>query len=247
MSDITELKNLITSYFDEQKPIRFGRNFAKLWKDPQVSMEEKLDFLGELSKKNSEFFMDKIYQGIQFQFRKEPLSELLKLDEYMLRKHCLLEGEDIKTVFYGSILDKKTTTTGRIHLTNYRIIACGTQVVKSAQKSVGRSSVIGSLVRSGISRHRKAIRRSINRAFRKDLEEWNLGEWGYYFPVHKAKKIKHGSKSISYYLDIETEKKPISLGVTIKPLRVKKQPKDEFFEQSQYVLNQVNDMLKQYE
>jgi hypothetical protein len=245
MSDITEIKNLINTYFDEQKPIRFGRNFAKYWKDPQVSMEEKLDYIAELSKRNPEFFMDKIYQGIQFQFRKEPLEELLKLDEYMLRKHCLLDGEEIKTVFYGTIKDKKTTTTGRIHMTNFRIMACGTQVVQSAQKSVGRSSLIGAAIRSGVTHHRKAIRKAITRAFRQDLAEWNLAEWGYYFPVHKAKKIKPGKKSISYYLDIETEKKAISLGITIKPLRVKKQPKEEFIPQSEYVLKQIYEMLQQ--
>lgn len=245
MSDINETINLINTYFDEQKAIKFGRNFSKYWKEPNISMEEKLDFIAELSKRNPEFFMDKVYAGIQFQFRKEPLEEILKLDNYMLKKHCLLDGEEIKSVFYGSIQDKKTVTTGRIHLTNFRIMACGTQVVQSAQKSYGHSSLIGAAIRGGITHHRKAIRKAITRAFRQDLAEWNLGEWGYYFPIHKAKKIKPGKKSISYYIDIETEKKAMSLGITIKPLRIKKQPKEEFIQQSEYVLRQILESLQQ--
>ena len=227
--------------------MKFGRSFAKIWQDPQIAFEQKLDLLGELTLRNSEYFIEKVYQGIQFQFRKTPLPELIEIDEYMLKKYCFLDGEDIKTVFYGIIADKKTTTTGRIFLTNYRILACGSQITRSAQKQVGRSSLVGALVRSGVTHHRKAIRKAINRAFRQDLAEWNIGEWGYYFPVYNAKNLKRGKKSISYAIDVETEKKPLTLGITITPLRIKKQDKVEFEEQKGYVLNQIEELLKQYQ
>jgi len=223
------------------------RSLATLWKDTRVSLEQKLDLLGELTIKDSEYFMEKVYPGVQIHFWGTPILELIKMDEYMLEKYCCLEGEDIKTVFNGSIADKKTTTSGRIYLTNYRIIVCGNQVVRSAQNPVFRTGIVETLIRSGISHHRKAIRKAITKAFRKDLAEWNLGEWGYYFPIYNVKNIKRVKKSIIYVIDVETEKKTKTLKITITPLKVKKQPKYEFQEQREDVLNQVEDLLKQYQ
>jgi len=249
VSDITGYKNTIMTFFDNRQTMKMSRALGTLWKDPLIPFEQKLDFLGELTIKDSEYFMEKVYPGIQIQNRRAPISEINKMDEYMFKNYCSLAGEEIKTMFHGNVADKKTVTSGRIYLTNYRILVCGNQVVRSAQKKVqvGRPSLVGALVRSGVTHHRKAIRKAINKAFRKDLEEWNLGEWGYYFPIYNVRNIKRGKKSVSYAIDVETEKKPISLGITVTPLRLKKQPKVEFQEQKEGLLDQVEDLLKQYQ
>jgi len=235
------------SHFDNRETKQLRKPFNSFISDYYISYEQKLDLLGELTIKDSEYFIETIYPGIDNRLKSTTITGLIKRDEHMLKKYCFLEGEEIKTTFIGNIMDKKTTTSGRIHLSNYRILACGVQITRSAQKQVGRSSIVGALVRSGITHHRKAIRKAINKAFRNDLDEWNLGEWGYYFPIYNARNIKRGNKSVSYAIDVETEKKPITLKITITPTRVKKQPKDQFQEQKEEVLNQVEDSLKQYQ
>ena len=249
MSNITDVKSQILSAFDNRLHKKFRKPLALFLRDPLVPREEKLDFLGALSLKDSEYFMETIYPGIIYQFGKLTILELIEMDEHMLKKYCFMEGEDIKTVFIGSILDKKTTTSGRIFLTNYRIIVCGTQMTRSAQKKVqvGGPSLTGMLVRSGITRHRKAIRKAITKAFHKELAERNLGEWGYYFPIYNARDIFREKKLIRYAIGVETEKKKITLRIRVIPSRVKKQPKEEFQEQKEDALNQVEELLKQYQ
>ena len=247
MSDINGLKNTIMTLFDNRQAVKMGRALGTMWKDPQIPFEQKLDFLGELTIKDSEYFMEKVYPGVHVLTRRAPISEINKMDEYMFKNYCSLAGEEIITMFHGNVADKKTVTSGRIYLTNFRILVCGNQITRSAQKQVGRSSLVGALVRSGVTHHRKAIRKAITKAFRKDLAEWNLGEWGYYFPIYNARNVKRGKKSVSYAIDVETEKKPITLGITVTPQRLKKQPKPEFQEQKEGLLNQVEDLLKKYQ
>lgn len=246
---MTNVQNLILSNFDSRLSKKLRKPLTSFMKDPLVSLEHKLDFLGQLTLKDSEYFMEVIYPSVQTFLGNAPIPEFIKTNEHMLKKYCFLEGEDIITSFIGDIDYKKTTTSGIIYLTNFRLIVCGLQVTRSAQKKspVGRSGLTSMLVRSGITHHRKAIRKAITQAFHKDLKEWDLGEWGYYFPIYKARKVNRSNNMLTYIVDIETEKKPISLRMYIMPTRLKKQPKSEFKEQKEYAFNQVEDLLKQYQ
>lgn len=249
MSDINGLKNTIMTLFDTHQTKKLRKPLASFLRDPLNSYEQKLELLGELTLKDSEYFMEAIYPGTHYQFGSTTTRGAIKRDEHMLKKYCFLEGEEIKTVFIGSIMDKKTATSGRIFLTNFRILVCGNQTTRSAQKKVqvGKPSLTGMLIRSGITHHRKAIRKAITKAFRKDLKEWNLGEWGYYFPIYNAKNMKRGKNAVSYNIDVETEKKTITLKIQVTPSRLKRQTKEEFQEHKDTVLNQVEDLLKQYQ
>ena len=249
LSDITNIKKEVLTNFDTHQPKKLRKTLALFMRDSLVSDEEKLDMLGELTIKDSEYFMETVYPSFPSLYGKTTIPELIETDEYMLKKYCFPEGEDIKTTFVGNVMDKKTTTSGRIYLTNYRIIVCGFQMTRSAQKKVqvGGPSLTGMLVRSGITRHRKAIRKAITKAFHKDLTGMNLGEWGYYFPIHNAFNSIRSKKKVSYAIKVETEKKTMTLRIHVTPTRVKKQPKDEFQEQKEYALNQVEDLLKQYQ
>lgn len=263
MSDITELKNALISYFESHQLIKISNTLNMILNDPSFSLDQKLDVLGELTLRDSEYFMEKLYpfkpmtvrdispgRMIVFQFFGFPFPELVKMEEYILKNYCFLEGEDIKTVIYGTVADKKTATVGRIYLTNYRLIVSGKQTTRSAQKTpgtIGRSSIPSVLIRSGITRHRKAIRKAITNAFRKDLLEWNIGEWDYYFPVYNARNLKRGKNSVSYSIDIETEKKLINLKIKIIPRKLDQQTKKEFQEQKEHALNEINDLLEHYQ
>lgn len=262
MSDLTELKKDLISSFGNHDLMNWTSTLGMIWNDPSFSLEQKLDILGELTVKDSEYFMEQLYPFrpkdprhpvnigslTLFQFFNSPYHVLIEMEEYILKNYCFLEGEDIKTVIYGTVGDKKTVTIGRIYLTNYRIIVSGSQTVQSAQPQIRvRQSITSVLVRSGITRYRKAIRKAITEAFRKDLTEWNIGEWGHYFPIYNAKNIRRGKSSVSYAIDVETEKNRINLKITIFPRKLKGQSKKEFQEQKENALNQIEDLLKHYQ
>ena len=99
------------------------------------------------------------------------------------------------------------------------------------------------LVRSAITRHRKNLQKAILRTFQKELKQWDLPDWGYYYPIYNVKKVKRGKKSISYTIEVETEKKTESVEMTISPLRIKTQSKEEFAEQQQAILNILEQKL----
>ncbi|MFX0012598.1 MAG: hypothetical protein ACFE9R_19955, partial [Candidatus Hermodarchaeota archaeon] len=230
-----------------------------LWEYHSFSLEEKLDILGEMTLRDPEYFMENVYPYRSISFAElslglSPLNEffvsnqeeLIKMEEYILKNYCFLGGEEIKTVIHGNLQDKKTITSGRIYLTNYRIIVSGKQATLSAQSGM-RQGIVETLIRSGITRHRKAVHKAISQAIRKDLTEWNIGEWGYYFPIYKAKKIKRVKKMVSYILDVETDEKRISIKVAIIPLKKPEQSKQEFQDQRVEALNQVEDLLMHYQ
>jgi hypothetical protein len=108
-----------------------------------LSPPQQADFYVELSKRNPDYFMDHIYPNLQFASKFTTAEEIDEMNEYVLKKYCLLEGEEILATFYGTISEKKTTSTGKIHFTNYRLISLGRQITRSAQKQVqvGRPSI----------------------------------------------------------------------------------------------------------
>ena len=259
MSDLTELKKDLISSFGNHDLMNWSSTLGMIWNDPSFSLEQKLDILGELTVKDSEYFMEQLYpfrsrhvRDINlgsltlFQFFNSPYHVLIEMEEYILKNYCFLEGEEIKTVIYGTLKDKKTVTLGRIYLTNYRIIISGKQTVQSSQGQF-RQGIVETLIRSGITSNRKAIRKAITNTFRKDLLEWNIGEWGYYFPVYNAKNLKRGKNSISYSIDVETEKKLINLKIKIIHRKLDQQTKKEFKEQKEHALNEINDLLEHYQ
>ena len=249
MSDINDLKNDVYLHFDNQKNMKFYKALGNYIMLAQLSPQQQADFYVELSKRNPDHFMDHVYPNLQFASKYRPAGEIDEINDYVLKKYCLLDGEEILTTFYGTVSEKKTVSTGKIHLTNYRLISLGRQITKSAQKQMyGRPpSITSMLIRSGITRHRKAVQRAIVRTFHKDLKEWDLPEWGYYYPIYHARKIKGSKKAVSYTVDVETEKKAISVNITIAPSRLRTQSKDEFAEYSDQIINTIGQKLAEYQ
>ena len=248
MSDIDELKKELLMHFDNQKIFKYLKAFGRFSKAANLSFEELSDFYVELSRRNPEIFMEKYFPASHMPQNSQELNENDKRHLYVLHKYGLLEGEEIITQFFGSVYEKKTASSGLIVLTNFRLISFGMQVTRSAQKKMQvKPRLGGMLVRSAITRHRKNIQKAIMRSFHKDLKEWNVVEWGYYYPIYNVKKFKRGNKSISYTTEVETEKKTESIEITITPLKTKNQPKGEFAEQQQVILNQLEQKITEHQ
>ncbi|HDZ17469.1 hypothetical protein LCGC14_1533910 [marine sediment metagenome] len=250
MSDVSLVENDLFYLLEIKKHKKLAKNIGNMIIRSEIPLNEIYDMIGELLKKNSEYFMDSVYPLVRTQIRKIPSSQMREMDEHILKKFCFLEGEVINVTFLGSISEKKVNSFGRIYLTNYRLIVCGTQVVRSAQSKgfgPGRPGLIGMAFRSGITRRRKAVRKAITKTLRRDIDSLNLAEWGYYFPMHEAYKIKTGKKNISYSITIETDKKPIVMSITITPSRLKKQTKEEFLNYKNSILSQIYELLFKFQ
>jgi len=230
---------------EKRKSRKLANRIGSLFKTSGMELEQIGDLIGEVMKRDSDFFMDHVFQPLLRQIRKTPY--ISDLDLYILKKFCLLQGEEILLNFYGSVFEKKVISTGRIYLTNYRLIVSGTQEVQSAQKRTGRPSLVGSLVRSGVTRHRKNVRKAITKALRQGISEFGLPEWGYVFPITGAYNIMRGKGNASYSLTIETENKPMKMNVKVIPKRLKKlQTKPEFQSENKQIFDQLIDLLNQY-
>lgn len=250
LSDVSLVENDLFYLLENKKQKKLAKNIANLIKSSEIPLNEIYDMIGDLLKKDFEYFMETVYPILLTQLRRIPMSQMMEMDEHILKKFCFLEEEDIIATFYGSISEKKVNSTGRIYLTNYRLILSGVQVVRSAQSRTygpGRPGLIGMAFRSGITRHRKAVRRAITKALRADIGSLNLVEWGYYFPIHEAYNIRKTKKGISYSITVETEKKPLVMSITVIPIRLKIQPKEEFLKQKVHLQSQIQELLLKFQ
>lgn len=234
---------------ENKKAKKLAKTLGKMITLPDIPLNEIYDMIGELLIKDSEYFMENVYPLLLKSLKRIDSSQMTEMDIYILRNFCFLEEEEIVATFFGSILESKVTSTGRIYLTNYRLILSGTQEVRSAQSKMvgpGRPGLIGMAFRAGITRHRKAVRRAITKALRKDIESLNLVEWGYYFPIHEAYDIQIVKNGISYSVTIETEKKPMKMSMSIVPLRIKSKSTEEFLLEKDQLQSQIQDLLLKY-
>ena len=240
MNEMSDVKSDIKFYFDAKKGPKTVRRLTRCIKNKELPFEELLDFIGELMRMDNIYFMEKIYPILHLD---QPGFDV---DKFMLEKFCMIPGEKFLTIGNANINEKKTLTSGRIFVTNYRIIMCGFQVVRSAQATVKtRPHLIGSIMRSGLTHKRKALRKAITKALSSEISNFDIVEWGYYFPISYAQNIKRTDKMISYLVKIETEKKNIKMKLKITPKKLKKQPKLEFQQQGRKLLDQIEQLLFQ--
>ncbi|MFX1500263.1 MAG: hypothetical protein ACFFDH_04780 [Promethearchaeota archaeon] len=77
------------------------------------------------------------------------------------------------------------------------------------------------------------------------ISDFDIVEWGYYFPISNAQNIKRNFGMISYFVDIETEKKTYKMTIKISPLRFRGEDKTEAREKAQKLLDQIEQVLLQ--
>ncbi|MHA1375046.1 MAG: hypothetical protein ACTSR7_12205 [Promethearchaeota archaeon] len=201
------------------------------------------DLMANLAQEFPDLFIQKIYIAFQFQLRKNfPQEILYELDKYIIENYCLLEGETITDFFYGNLRDKYTLISGRIFLTNLRLIVIGypTPVSKSS-----------SPVTKSFSALRKelihiAIGRAIKRALYKDLKDLELITYGSYYPIYNAYKIKRDKSAVRYNVDVEYERKGKKQVENLK-LKVSPGKMKEELARKEEILSNIENLLIQYQ
>jgi hypothetical protein len=85
------------------------------------------DFLGEVFLKKPHLNEDKIFKKYFKLIKKEkfPPDVQLELEAYLIEKYCIFDNEEILLSFHGEIKHHKVLFTGRVFLTNFRIIVIG--------------------------------------------------------------------------------------------------------------------------
>ncbi len=249
MNEMSDVKTDIKYYFEAKKGSKTTKRIVRCLKKGELPLEETLALLAELMRMDNVYFMEKVYPILVNQMKYSRILQSLDVDIYMLENFCMIQGEKFLAKGNARILESKTTTTGKIFVTNYRIILCGEQVVRSAQKKtpVRRSGIIASLVRSKITHNRQALRKSITKALSSEISNFDIIEWGYYFPISYAQNINRTPKRISYFVNIETEKKVQKMKMKITPFKRKKQEKADFNEQRTKLLDQIEQLLYQHQ
>lgn len=203
---LLDIKNKIFELMDQGK----YRKSAKILEDAfhridHTNLSEFGDLIVELVRKDPESFTEKIYVWFEFLFRKSPQEKLYELDKYIIENYGLIKGENVLDSFYGSLADNYRQISGRVFLTNLRIIASGHTIPKS--KTSGSKSLIGtaSLIRKGLIH--VAIGKAIRKTLNKDIDELELLPYAYYYPIYNAYKVKRGKSGVTYHLNIDYERK----------------------------------------
>lgn len=189
-------------------------------------------------------FMEKGYPAMIMKGRKVPPEKWMEMEMVFLDKHVLVPGEQIASAFPGAIGDNWAVYSGRIYLTNVRLISCGFKLLRA----IG-NSLVGLIVVEVI----RSIRNSVTKAIQQTLAAQaavNVVTLGYMFPIHGCYDIMRGDRNISYKNDISYEKgdkiKTETMRVTITPGRFQSVEKQHFKDvERPAILNNVNALLYQ--
>ena len=249
MSLIDQKRDELMYLFQGQKAKTLGKELASILNSGQLDFYQFGDFLTEFIRADAEFFTEKVY-NIFARASKIAFGDLVALDQYIIEKYCLMDGEQILKIISGSVNEKKMVSSGRLFLTNFRLIICGSQQARSAQRSYHSGSALsmiaGSAIRGVVTSQRKNIRKAINRALSKETSAFNVLEWGYVYPVTNALKIKRTKSSIAYTIILDTEKRSVKLNLNVVPSRVRKEDKMEFQARKVDFLDELEKVLHHY-
>jgi len=159
------------------------------------------DFLVDLARMYPDLFIEKIYIAFHFKARKLVSQEILyELDKYIIDNYCLLEGEIPVDLFLGSLRETYNhINNGRIFLTNFRIIACGYPLITGTTSSIGPKSFAQIGMDFAHAKKGETLRKSMN----KSINKLDVITYGYYYPIHNARKIKKGKSHISYKVNMK--------------------------------------------
>ncbi|MFX1481336.1 MAG: hypothetical protein ACFFCI_24915, partial [Promethearchaeota archaeon] len=148
----SEIRDKLLSLVEAEKKSRIVQELIKIGKPKRMPLQEFTDLIGEITRKNSQFFMEKLYPKIQRLLRKyiskmhNPVKKserqkyaenLGNANEHILKNYCFLEGEEIVKCIGAStyISHRKSSETeimGILYITNYRIINIGVIYEKSS-------------------------------------------------------------------------------------------------------------------
>ena len=204
---LLDIKNEIIDYVSQGKYFKPSKLLGKTFQNiDQAKINEFGDILVEIIKKDPDLFTTKIYEGLMFFSRNSHQDKFYELDKYILDKYGLIEGENVIDFFYGRVIDNYSKISGRIFLTNLRLIASG-DLTRLSKGGSGSKSLVGTvrLIKKGLIS--LAIGNAIRKALNKDIGEVGILPYGYHYPVYNAYKIKRTKSAIIYNTNIEYERK----------------------------------------
>lgn len=191
-----------------------------LFTHSQNPSEDIYNMIGELMMINPEHFMKSLFPEIRK--RLSDTVDFEEMDECILKKYCFHEEEEIISQFPGVIGSAGIITTGQVYVTNYRIIACGTQKKAKSVSYFPGSGLITAAINLAINSAIKSQRRkTLSEALDKKITM--IGKWGYDFPIHDVigititKGAKINALHIIYVKVFYTQKKAIGMRVAITP------------------------------
>lgn len=125
-------------FFRKKKELITSKNVKKIFQDVYTRAQQHdlkifYDFLGQLLLEKPELLERKILKQY-LMFVKEvrvPPQRLIELETYFLKKYSLFNGEELLLSINGDLLYKPLRLykySGRIFITNYRIIVMGKAV-----------------------------------------------------------------------------------------------------------------------
>jgi len=242
--NITEVKSELKDLFERKKRIKTWKLLDKVYKsmNEESRIEDYGDFLREISEYNEEFYNGNVYTMLHV-----GIPEMTEIDEYLLKNYGLANGEEIVEIFEGNISDKNFSTSGKIFLTNYRMMISGSRSSTSKSTFGGPRSLLE--LRKELKHLKKGSR--IEKSLSGEASSRNLMHVGYYYPIFGAYKLKRKKSSINYRADIEYQKgsktKKEKLNIRISPYKLKGEQKEDYRKRTTELLDKIEKILLEYQ
>jgi len=180
---------------------------------------EFFNIVGEAFNIKPEFFMLELYQPFRNRLGKVLGKEKLKeMENYIIEKYCLYDGEQIHFECEGKIHQNKIvnyqatqgfSVNGWILFTTHRIIALGKAKGDSLHMSIF-GSIIGDLIQRSI-RNRKTKKEHLDSSIKQDLPCY-----GYQFPINSF-GLQKKTSSVAYTFYIDNDLNFITITLPIWP------------------------------
>ncbi|MFX1554884.1 MAG: hypothetical protein ACFFBV_13220 [Promethearchaeota archaeon] len=197
---IESKKNELTDSIKSDRPKRILDIYKEV-RHKVSDINKFYDFVGESFAMNPDFFMtrfSKIYnKNIESLLN---MQELIEMEESILRKYSLYQGEEIKASCKGEIGIGSGKMVGRMFLTNYRILLQG----RSKSKGVP-GLTIGILDVPLLKAMQKRIVKKMQERM-SDLTSEELPCFGNQYPMFGVYKMKLKGKSVHYKAKVGNKK-----------------------------------------
>ena len=251
--DVEELKKDMFISMRGGKKAQILKKFNNALID-QISLKGAWDIIGELTKKNPIFFMNRLYSDLIEKFFRKIFKDrftrsdqLYEMDKYILTNYCLYEGEKIETDITGFFYINKVRFERHLFLTNYRVIVTGQPKTETSTRTSMKPSILRAAYRASLRSSRIGnVKKRLATNGLENSPEKN-GVWGYDFPltnITDIKVIKEGKKNKLKALTYTARKENKKIKVKILPLIDNKEDEDMLIDD---LFSKIKLLLQKYQ
>ncbi|MFX1259718.1 MAG: hypothetical protein ACFFAN_17840 [Promethearchaeota archaeon] len=259
--DLTNLKEKLKSLIKYGKKREILNLLKKILTNKDLSNEQFYDLIGVLLLENHKYFMNKFYKSFQKQFQKDFSPEkLCEIEQYILKKYSFFEGEEFLKSFKGRVIQKDNQVTGRVYLTNYRVIAHGKfgPTALSTMGAIGTGLAVGgpsqgSTFAGGFVAFNIGVQKQVQKKLQEVMGQYFQTEkpcFGYQYPIINAFKIIRKNKSVNYRVNLEYQKgnrtKTTNLKIKIIPKQESGEKSSDFNIRRNEILDLVLHKVNQF-